>query len=357
MVRVTVCKGREYSFLLYTVKPYPGPQDTGLTWGGVMYHFPDRLRLFSAVAGTAVLPKRIRIPARSYLLRSLQKSKSRNADTIVINHPKTGGTWFRVMLSRLYQIHYDLPRRRIVKSDEFYNRNRTMPRFLVTNGYYTYESATRDVLDEIGQDSRGGKRVILLARNPCDVAVSWYLQFTKRTKAYKRELINSTLQNPVDRENISMWDFVMHPELGLPALIEYHNMWALRLTGTDGGLIIRYEDLRSEPVNTMSRVVEFLQEPFSKEEVEHAVEFGSFDNMRKLEKSGYFRNSSMALRNKKDPNTLKVRRGKVGGFRDYFTDEQAAIMEGMMYSRLSPVLGYQREARTGTDPVRAPGAG
>jgi hypothetical protein len=305
-----------------------------------MTRIPDRIRLFSAVAITAALPEKARIAARSTLLRKLQRSKSRNADIIVINHPKTGGTWLRVMLSRLYQMRYGLPPRRIVKSDEFYNRNQAMPRFLVSNGYYSYESETQAVLDELGADSIGGKKLILLARNPCDVAVSWHIQFTKRTKAYKRELINSTLRQPIDRENISMWDFVMHEELGLPALIEFHNMWERRLADGNVGLLIRYEDLRSDPVDTMVRIVDYLDAPFSKDEVEHAVEFGSFDNMRKLEESGYFHNSSMSLRNKSDPNMLKVRRGKVGGFRDYFTDDQVAIMLEMMNSRLSPTLGY-----------------
>ncbi len=217
-----------------------------------------------------------------------------------------------------------------------------MPRFLVSNGYYSYESGTQDVLDELTPETANGKKVILLARHPCDVAVSWYIQFTNRTKAYKRELINSTLRQPIDRDNISMWDFVMHEEIGLPGLIEFHNMWERRLKDYGGGLIIRYEDLKSDPVDTMTEVIEFLQEPFDREEIEHAVEFASFDNMRKLEQTGYFRNSSMALRNKKDPNTLKVRRGKVGGYRDYFTQEQVAIMDKMVQERLSPTLGYVR---------------
>jgi len=308
-----------------------------------MYRIPDRIRLFSAVAATAPLPPAMRIAVRGRVLRRLHRTKSRCADIIVINHPKTGGTWFRVMLSRLYQMRYDLPPRRIVKSDEFYNRNRAMPRFLVSNGYYSYESVTQEVLDEIRPGPGGGKKVILLARNPCDVAVSWYLQFTRRTKAYKRELINSTLQRPIDRDNISMWDFVMHEELGLPALIEFHNLWEQRLAGSDNGLVIRYEDLRARPVATLSRVCAFLGAPFTTEEVEQAVEFASFDNMRRLEQSGYFHNSSMALRKGQDPNTLKVRRGKVGGFRDYFNDDQVAVMEEMIHSRLSPTLGYNTE--------------
>ncbi len=36
----------------------------------------------------------------------------------------------------------------------------------------------------------------------------------------------------------------------------------------------------------------------------------------------------------------KVRRGQVGGCRDFFTDEQAARMEDMVRTHLSPALGY-----------------
>jgi hypothetical protein len=92
----------------------------------------------------------------------------------------------------------------------------------------------------------------------------------------------------------------------------------------------------------MTKVIEFFQAPFDKNEIVHAVEFASFDNMRKLEQSGYFKSSSMALRSKADPSTLKVRRGKVGGYRDYFSDEQIATMEKMVAERLSPTLGYGR---------------
>ena len=34
------------------------------------------------------------------------------------------------------------------------------------------------------------------------------------------------------------------------------------------------------------------------------------------------------------------RRGKVGGYRDYFSPEQVAELEALMRERLSPSLGY-----------------
>ena len=35
-----------------------------------------------------------------------------------------------------------------------------------------------------------------------------------------------------------------------------------------------------------------------------------------------------------------MRRGKVGGWRDYVTDEQAAAIDAMVRERLNPVYGY-----------------
>jgi hypothetical protein len=303
-----------------------------------MYRIPDRIRLFAAVALTAPLPHGLRVAVRDKWLRSQHMRKTRAADFIIINHPKSGGTWLRVMLSRLYHVRYGLPPRRLVKSDEFYNLDRGLPRFLVSNGYYTYESVVQDVLDELGPGA-GGKKLVLLARNPLDLAVSWHIQLTKRTSAYKRELINSTLENPIDKDRITRWEFTQHEGVGLPAVIDFHNLWQRRLAGCDTGLVIRYEDLRSEPVETMVRLCGYLDTPFDRAEIEHAVEFAAFDNMRKLEESNYFRNSSMAPNKGEGP---KVRRGKVGGYRDYYNAEQIAAMEAMVAERLTPELGYSQ---------------
>ena len=83
-----------------------------------------------------------------------------------------------------------------------------------------------------------------------------------------------------------------------------------------------------------------LDDDFSDAEIQEAVEFASFDNLRQLESKGFFRQGGMKLRNPDDPNTFKVRRGKVGGYRDYFAAEQAAELEALVRERLSPSLGY-----------------
>ena len=44
-------------------------------------------------------------------------------------------------------------------------------------------------------------------------------------------------------------------------------------------------------------------------------------------------------------------RGKVGGFRGYFTDDQVAIMEEMVRDRLSPTFGYDLASGAAPSPM------
>ena len=79
----------------------------------------------------------------------------------------------------------------IVTSDELARRNPAIPRITATNGHYSYEGAVGAALAPDAPDSPlRHKPILLLARNPCDIAVSWYFQFTRRQSAHKQELIN-----------------------------------------------------------------------------------------------------------------------------------------------------------------------
>ena len=163
---------------------------------------------------------------------------------------------------------------------------------------------------------------MFLARNPIDIAASWFFQFTLRQSAHKQELINHFIAHQIDRRSISMWDFVRHSDIGLPFLIDYLNTWERNLEELEHALLVRYEDLRTAPAATLKKITALMGESFSDAEIGEAVNFGCCDNLRKLESSGFFSRGGMTLRNAGDPNSFKVRRGKVGGYAEYFTPEQ-----------------------------------
>lgn len=301
----------------------------------------DGAKKAAIIGGTAVLPRPWRVAARERLLARFELAVAGRAGLIIIGHPKSGNTWLKVMISRLYQVRYNLPASQTIGSDELALRNPAIPRLAATNGCYSYEGAIGRALAADAPDSElRHKPVVLLARNPCDIAVSWYFQFTKRQSAHKQELINHSIAHPVDRRTVEMWDFVRHSDIGLPFLIDYLNTWEQNLSRLERSLLMRYEDLRAEPARNLKKITELMGESFSDEEIQGGVDFGSFENLRKLESQGFFRHGGMTLRDAKDPGTFKVRRGKVNGYRDYFTPEQVAEMEELMHARLSPTFGY-----------------
>jgi len=301
----------------------------------------DWVKKAAIIGSSAALPRSLRVRARRGGLARLEAAKARRADLLIIAHPKCGNTWLKVMVSRLYQVRHGFPDTLIHKTDEFTRTVPEVPRLAASNGCYSYEAAVGQLLEPASRDAEmSEKAVVFLARHPCDIAVSWYHQFTKRQSRHKQELINAELSQRIDRNTIGMWDFVRNSEIGLLHLIEFLNGWERRLADHPHALTIRYEDLRSEPHQTLRAVLETIDEHFSDEEIEDAVQFGSFDHLRALESKGHFKQGGLTLRNANDPNSFKVRRAKVGGYVADFTAEQVAELDELVAKHLSPRFGY-----------------
>ena len=293
------------------------------------------------IGSTAAFPKPWRVAVRESWLARLELETARNANLIIIAHPKSGNTWLKVMLTRLYQVRHGLPDADFAKYSKLAVRHPAIPRFAATNACYSYEAAVGKALTANAPDSDlRQKPVVFIARNPCDIAVSWYFQFTKRQSAHKQELINHFIDHPIDRNAISIWDFVRHSDIGLPFLIDYLNTWEKNLVALERSLLIRYEDLRVDAASILRQITALMGDEFSDEESQAAVDFASFENLRKLETSGFFRQGGLTLRDPQDPESFKVRRGKINGYRDYFNAKQVADLEQLLTGRLSPALGY-----------------
>ncbi len=199
----------------------------------------DRGLHWTILVLTAVLPHRWRVRARYRRLEKLQLRLLERADLLMIRHPKTGGTWLRAMLTHLYAQHYGISQRRVFKSDELSRQNARLPRWAITNGLASWEKVVGQKFSD-NDPSLEGKKPLFVARHPADIVVSWYIQYTKRTKRFKRELLEWEAAHPIERDTISREDFIRHPDFGLPWLIHYHNFWAEQLKDRDDALIVRY---------------------------------------------------------------------------------------------------------------------
>ena len=311
-----------------------------------MFNLSDGVKKALILIPTELMPANTRVALRRKYLAELELAKAHRANFLIIGHPKSGNTWLKVMISRLYQLRYDLPESKLINTDEFARKIPQIPRLAATNGYYSYEGEVGKLLASGAADNPlRHKPVLFLARNPIDIAVSWYHQFTKRQSRAKQELINHFIEHPVDRRTVQMWEFVRHSDIGLPSLIEYQNTWARNVQDLEHGMLAKYEQLRSEPVPTLHRITQLMGEDFSEEEVRAAVEWGSFDNLQKLETSGTFNQGGMKLVNASDPSTFKVRRGKVGGYKDELAPDDAAMLDRLVDERLIQGFGYRSDEK------------
>jgi len=309
-----------------------------------MFNLSDGVRKALILIPTQPLPANTRVALRRRYLAALELAKAQRANFLIIGHPKSGNTWLKVMISRLYQTRYSLPESKLINTDEFSRRIPEIPRLAATNGYYSYEGEVGKLLAAGAPDNPlRHKPVLFLARNPIDIAVSWYHQFTKRQSRAKQELINHWIEHPIDRRSIQMWEFVRHSDIGLPSLIDYQNTWAHNIAALPRGMMVRYEDLRADPVPNLRAIIRLMGEDFSDEEIRAAVEWGSFENLQQLETRGTFRQGGMKLVNAEDPSTYKVRRGVVGGYREDFDARQVAELEALVRDNILPELGYCRE--------------
>jgi len=294
------------------------------------------------------LPDERRIRIERWLRGREEARRLARADVAVVSFGKSGRTWLRVMISRYYQLVFGIPERVLIGFENYHRRHAAIPKI-----FFTHDNYIKDYTGSV--DSKApfyGKKVVLLVRNPKDIAVSQYFQWQHRMRPAKKKLNNY----PPHGADVSAYDFVMDPDCGLPDIIAFLNLWAREAGKVEDLLIVRYEDMRSDTKGTLNRVMEFINaSPPDVEAVSGAVEYSSVENMRKLEEQNVFwlAGGRMKPGKKGDPNTYKVRRAKVGGYRDYFDAAEAAQIDEYVAKELSPAFGYDAE---GTDSAPSPGA-
>jgi hypothetical protein len=149
--------------------------------------------------------------------------------------------------------------------------------------------------------------------------------------------------------DLAPFEFVM-AEAGLPKVIEFMNLWAREAPRIKDFLIVRYEDLRARPHETLAGVLNFLGTPASEAQVADAVEFASYDNMKRMEQQRVFWLSGGRLvpKDRDNPNSYKVRRGKVAGYRDDFNAAQLAEIDRLVETTLAPIYGYTGATAAGS---------
>ncbi len=263
------------------------------------------------------------------------------ADVYLVSFPKCGRTWLTLLVGRAIQQHFGLDKADPLRLRKLGDLRPEIPRIAPTHD----ELPQWKKPEELSPDKSRykGKKVIFLVRDPRDTFVSNYFQKKKRVQESRSFFLfkkrGRERRKPFEGE---LADFMNFPIGGIDSLLRYFNIWEQQRTTPDGFLLVRYEDLHEDPRRELQCVLEFVGiSGVSDDVVDEAVGFSSFDSMHKMEKDQTFKHGKMKPTDKNDGESFKTRKGKVGGYVDYLTEEQVAELNRKMSETLSPFYGYE----------------
>jgi hypothetical protein len=166
-----------------------------------------------------------------------------------------------------------------------------------------------------------------LVRDPRDVVVSSYFQKNRRWKQW----YDSDLSSYIYEERGSY-----------DTILRYYNIWAKNRHIPKDFMLVRYEDLHASPHKELRRTLEFMGlSAISDGVISEVVKYASFDNMRKMEEKNTFKGGMLCLADRNDPESYKVRKGKVMGFAEYLNKDQIEYLNRKMTETLSDFYGYK----------------
>ena len=294
------------------------------------------------------LPEEQKIRLERWLRGRSEYRELRRNDVVVAAFGKSGRTWLRVLLARVYLLTHGVSEKQSLSFGGSSRRGSTRPTIFFTHDNY--------IQDYTGNtDSKADyydRRVLLLVRDPRDVTVSQYFQWKYRMKRKKTRLNRF----PPKGTEVSIYDFLMDARYGLVRCVDFLNLWARDVDRIADLLIVRYEDLRSEPAKILTEIVAFIGTEAPPEVIQQAVEHASVENMRKLESANTsrFAGGRMKPGNPDNANSYKVRRAKVGGYRDYLSDDEVSRIDAYVEQHLRPDFGYTGNRAAVAEATSAP---
>lgn len=242
------------------------------------------------------------------------KSRLQNSDVIFVSFPKSGRTWVRYFLAKYIEYKFNLP------FDVEFNYVRDLIKIRFCHNYFQIYQDIEGTPNILFPEILVQKKVITIVRDPRDVIVSYYHQKKLRE----------------EKEVQDINEFIKSPIYG----IERHSDFVLKLldfmeTQKKDGLLLSYERLKEEPSAVFDKLIKFIFSESDPAILQKAIEESTFDKMREYEIKISQSNSGNFMRfgTKNwdgNINSLKVRKGKTGSYKDELSDEAINYIETSM---------------------------
>jgi len=249
------------------------------------------------------------------------------ARVAIVSFPKSGRTWLRLLIGRALCEGYRLPESQILDTFALTRAAGILPTVFSHDGTSNTEGRH---LRRLGRDKRAfrDKRVQLLCRDPRDTVISCFFEATRR-----KNVFGGTLS-----------EFLRDPHYGIEKIVRFYELWNAARSVPQKMLVVSYEDLHADPAKVLRETLAFLGATDLPDRiVTEAIEYGRFDNMRRMEQAGGLgEGSRLRPADAADAGSFKTRKGRVGGFAETLSEADLAYANRVIAEHACPLLAaYQ----------------
>lgn len=241
-----------------------------------------------------------------------------------MSYPKSGRTWLRAMIGHVLCGRTGLSHSQLLNTRRL-TAAAGLPVLKWHHGGGTLK-ANGARHDTLAFDHRlfDGKNILFMIRDPRDTLVSAYFQSSKRIGSFEGDIAT----------------FVRSSERGIHKWIAYHNMWHEHVACLGSFSVVTYESLHADPAPALRSALEAIGLPdATDDELAAAVEFARFDNLKRIEAGAAVRGQALRPKDESDPDSFKVRKGRVGGYMQALSYEDIAFIEDAL--AVTPCPLYQ----------------
>jgi hypothetical protein len=210
-----------------------------------------------------------------------------------VSYPKSGRTWIRYIFAQLNVDQYI----------EFHHDN-----FEFNDGAKPPHDF--DIARRIARYSQVQK-LVYLKRDPRDIVVSLYSQITGRFKDFFCY-------------TGSISEFIRDDYFGAENLKRFRDMWS-RIVEQRDFMVMSYEAFHQDTEARVREMLDYYELQVKPNDIAKAVAGATFEQMKRTENAGESPHPWLRLRH----GSPKVRRGKIGGFRDELCEEDIIYLSSV----------------------------